>query len=180
MLDVRWWPRQVLMLVCAAAAMAMSSPAAAQADRPQCTVELADTLEGWNCAFLKAGARRIEFLPGHGIFTYYLTSHTPARNVRGAWRFAATDVAEAAAAGGPLHGVFAIRYEGQPVGRLAHQILHRGTRWRRVRGNRFVPPGAAASSPAFVEWRREGDRWVVSAIGDEAFAPGVSLPQWCC
>ncbi len=39
--------------------------------------------------------------------------------------------------------------------------------WRRVGGKRFVPPGASARSPVFVEWRREHGRWVVSAFGDE-------------
>jgi hypothetical protein len=36
-----------------------------------------------------------------------------------------------------------------------------------VRGNRFVPPGASARSPVFVEWRREGGEWVISRFGDE-------------
>jgi hypothetical protein len=40
-----------------------------------------------------------------------------------------------------------------------------GTRWRRVAGNRFVPPGESARSPMFVQWRREDGRWVVSAFG---------------
>ena len=44
-------------------------------------------------------------------------------------------------------------------------VVLRPGRWRRVGGNRFVPPGAPASSPIFVEWRREGDAWVVAAAG---------------
>jgi hypothetical protein len=32
-----------------------------------------------------------------------------------------------------------------------------------------VPPGAPASSPVFVEWRREHGRWVISAFGDERY-----------
>lgn len=42
-------------------------------------------------------------------------------------------------------------------------------RWRRVRGNRFVPPGAPDRSPVFVEWRRENGEWVISAFGDERY-----------
>jgi hypothetical protein len=74
---------------------------------------------------------------------------------------------------------FEIQVESQPIGLFAHQVMHRGTGWRRVRGNRFVPPGASASSAIFVEWRREGDRWVVSAFGDETF-PSGKTPPWCC
>jgi hypothetical protein len=42
-------------------------------------------------------------------------------------------------------------------------------RWRLVGRNRFVPPGAPASSPVFVEWRREPGRWVIAAFGDERY-----------
>ena len=70
--------------------------------------------------------------------------------------------------------------EAQPIGRLSHQVMHRGTGWRRVRGgSRFVPRDAPDDSPLFVEWRREGGTWVVSAVGDESFHD-VPLPAWCC
>lgn len=168
-------------LVCAAALAALlPQVAAAQDGRPQCATRNQSTLEGRNCAFLKAGARRTEFLPTVGSFTYFSTSHSPARTLVGTWRFTAADIPRAGDRDGPLSGVFAILVEGQPVGRLAHQVLHRGTAWRRVNGTRFVPPGAPASSPVFVEWRREGNAWVVSAIGDEAFLDGARLPSWCC
>jgi hypothetical protein len=48
---------------------------------------------------------------------------------------------------------------------LEMRIEADGTRWRRVGGNRFVPPGESARSPMFVQWRREDGRWVVSAFG---------------
>jgi hypothetical protein len=48
---------------------------------------------------------------------------------------------------------------------LEMRIETDGTRWRRVAGNRFVPPGESARSPMFVQWRREDGRWVVSAFG---------------
>lgn len=168
-------------LLCAAALAALfPRVAAAQDGRPQCATENQDPLEGRNCAFLKAGARRTEFLPSAGSFTYLSASHSPGRTSVGTWRFTAADVPRAGDPGGPLSGVFAILVEGQPVGRLAHQVLHRGTAWRRVHGTRFVPPGAPASSAVFVEWRREGNAWVVSAVGDEAFLDGAPLPPWCC
>lgn len=40
-----------------------------------------------------------------------------------------------------------------------------------------MPPFASASSPIFVEWRREGDKWVINAFGDEWFDPN-HLPAW--
>ncbi|HEX8244638.1 MAG TPA: hypothetical protein VF541_14125 [Longimicrobium sp.] len=84
-------------------------------------------------------------------------------------------------------GTFYIQVEGQPIGRFAHQVMMRDRgpsspgplRWRRVRGNRFVPVGDPNSAGFFVEWRREGGRWVVSAFGDESFGEGP-LPPWCC
>jgi hypothetical protein len=39
--------------------------------------------------------------------------------------------------------------------------------WRYVGRSRFVPPWEADDSPTFVEWRREGTKWVVSSFGDE-------------
>lgn len=162
------------------ASVAICPPAVAQDDRPQCVVESQATLEGRNCAFLRRESRRIEFLPRTGLFSYHLTTHSPGRSTTGTWRFSAAGLEEAARVTGPLFEVLDIDYEGQPIGRLAHQVMHRGTAWRRVYGNRFVPPGAPASSPVFVEWRRERGTWVVSAIGDEAFTDGVPLPEWCC
>jgi hypothetical protein len=169
----------LLVLVAAVAAGVCDGPVGAQDRPPQCAAEDQGTLEGRNCAFLRAGGQRTAFLPRTGTFRYSLTSHYPGRMVAGTWLFSAADVVRAAGADGPLRGVFALQVESQPVGRLAHQVLHRGTVWRRVGGNRFVPPGASGSSPVFVEWRREGSTWVVSAVGDEAFAD-VPLPSWCC
>lgn len=170
------------MALCAfTAVVASSQPAAGQDDeRPHCSVESEHTLEGRNCAFLRAGPRRTEFLPASGVFTLHRTTHSVGRSAVGTWRFERDDVARATREGGPLEGVFAIRYEAQPIGRFAHQVLNRGTAWRRVTPTRFVPPGAPRSSPVFVEWRREGERWVVSAVGDEGFDEGVPLPDWCC
>lgn len=63
-----------------------------------------------------------------------------------------------------------INYEAQRPGLLLYTIMNGATVWRLVGANRFVPLGASASSPTYVEWRREGDRWVISAFGDQWFA----------
>jgi len=69
-------------------------------------------------------------------------------------------------------------YEGgQKLGLLLEVIMRTGA-WRLVGGNRFVPPGAPASSRTFVEWRQEGNRWVISAFGDEWFQNPDQLPRW--
>jgi hypothetical protein len=77
----------------------------------------------------------------------------------------------------PVRESFEIIYEGQKYGRLLDVIMHTPDRWRLVGRNRFVPPGAPASSPVYVEWRREGDTWVISAFGDAWFDPD-RLPPW--
>lgn len=73
-------------------------------------------------------------------------------------------------AGGPLCGTFGGRYgHFGPVETVfgMHVKMHREP-WRRVRGNRFVPPGEPDDSPTFVQWRREDGRWVVSSFGDRS------------
>lgn len=56
---------------------------------------------------------------------------------------------------------------GPPEGVLMMQAMMNPSGWRRVAGNRFVPPGEDARSAVFVEWGREDGRWVVSAYGEE-------------
>jgi hypothetical protein len=67
--------------------------------------------------------------------------------------------------------------QAQTIGLFAHQVMMRGVEWRRVSGTRFVPPGETAASAIFVEWRREGSKWVVSSFGDESFSR-LPLPPW--
>jgi hypothetical protein len=118
----------------------------------------------------------LEFFPSEGHFTYVHTSHQTTGDHRGVWRFAA-EQKEDAIRNGPLWASFEFQFENQTIGLFAHQIMMRGVRWRRVSGTRFVPPGETASSAIFVEWRREGSRWVVSSFGDESFSR-LPLPPW--
>lgn len=78
---------------------------------------------------------------------------------------------------GPLYASFVFQFEGQPMGLLTHQVMVRKGPWRSVGESRFVPPDADPASPAFVEWRREGENWVISQLGDETFVD-VPLPAW--
>jgi len=70
----------------------------------------------------------------------------------------------------PVRGSFEADPHGQTYGLLISIVNESWQRrWRLVGRNRFVPPGAPASSPVFVEWRRELGRWVISAFGDERY-----------
>lgn len=100
----------------------------------------------------------MRFFPTAGSFTYRHTLHTDEGDSVTIRRFAA-GAARREITNGALWTSFDIQYEHQPIGLFAHQVLNRGTSWRRVRGTRFVPPDADATSGIFVEWRREGRRW---------------------
>jgi hypothetical protein len=173
--------RWTWLLAAALLAMAPDDGAAQQDARPRCTETRPDTLEGRNCLFLQAsGRQRAAFLTRSGTFTWAHTTNRPRGAAAGVWRFTGEDARRAMDWNGPLIWVFDIHVEGQPIGTFSHQVMHRGTGWRRVRGDRFVPPGAPDDSPVFVQWRREGGTWVVSAVGDESFLDGAPLPPWCC
>ena len=146
------------------------------------TATKVDALDQRMRAFLQAVRRSADsaavFFPSSGDWSYEHTSHRDDGDRVGVWRFPSSQT-QWAIRRGPLRKVFSIDYHRQPIGLFAHQVMNRGTEWRRVRGSRYVPPGASASSPVFVEWRREGDAWVVSSFGDESF-PNGRLPTWCC
>ena len=120
--------------------------------------------------------RLLEFFPTRGRFTYVHTLHSRAGDRRGVSHFLAAQKRDAIEKGA-LFPSFALQVENQPVGLFAHQVMMRGARWHRVSGTRFVPPGETASSDIFVEWRREGSKWVVSSFGDEGFSD-LPLPPW--
>ncbi|HEU4452398.1 MAG TPA: hypothetical protein VFR81_05030 [Longimicrobium sp.] len=87
----------------------------------------------------------------------------------GGWLFRAEETLRAIGKGGPLCWSFEPSWgdTGPFEGAIVSRVSVTRTGWRRVRGNRFVPPGESARSPAFVEWRREGGEWVVSSIGEQ-------------
>lgn len=130
-------------------------------------------LEGRMRAFTRAMADgRIDsvatFFPRRGAWTWVLTTHDGARGDHvGVWRFGAEQTFRAIDDGGPACDSFRMEFEMRARGPLSDQMMRNPRRWRRVRGNRFVPRGASAGSPAFVQWRREDGAWVVSAFGDE-------------
>jgi hypothetical protein len=133
-----------------------------------------DGLERRNEAFLRAvrdSAREsvAAFFPRNGDWTWMQTPEgaPPEHPVRVS-RFAATETLTAIGGGGPACYSFWQSDGGVgPVETvLVMRIMAEGTRWRRVAGNRFVPPGESGRSPVFVQWRREDGRWVVSAFGD--------------
>jgi hypothetical protein len=73
----------------------------------------------------------------------------------------------------PIWDSFQADEHGETYGLLISVVGERP--WRLVGRNRFVPPRAPASSPVFVEWRREHGQWVISAFGDErTCSPPVS------
>lgn len=140
------------------------------------------TLERRMAAFVDSVPieRAAGFFPRHGDYTWIRTVHTPDGDRVGAWRFSAADTEKAMELCGPLFGSFSFLPHGQPLGGLIERAMMSEGRWRRVRGTRFVPPSAPASSPVFVEWRREGSDWVVSSFGDEAYRepPGPLPAAW--
>lgn len=114
----------------------------------------------------------VEFFPRRGDWTWFQTLRDSGGTVRGVgiWRFPGAETLRAIGEGGPACESFeGVTGEAGPwEGRLGVQAMRPG-RWRRLRGNRFVPPGESARSPVFVEWRREDGAWVISAVGDEDF-----------
>lgn len=110
------------------------------------------------------------YFPRRDDWTWYHTVHEDGAPDRmEVWRFPASATLDAIRTCGPAWESFQFQPEGQPVGVLSWQVLDHGRQWRRVSGTRFVPPGAPARGPVFVEWRREDGTWVVSAFGDESF-----------
>jgi hypothetical protein len=120
----------------------------------------------------------LAFFPRHGAWTYQRTAHTRPGDRRGTWRIPSEQTGEAIR--GELQRAFFGSMHAQPIGWFVHQVGHRGPDWKPVSPVRLVPRGALASSPVFIQWRREDEAWVIDAIGDESFEEGVPLPDWCC
>jgi hypothetical protein len=114
----------------------------------------------------------VAFFPRRGDWMWVQTLRDDERGSPprlGVWRFPGAETERAISAGGPVCNSFDRgRGDFGPVeGRLGMQAMMHPGPWRRVRGSRFVPPGASDRSTVFMEWRREGGEWVVSAFGDE-------------
>lgn len=110
----------------------------------------------------------LHFLPRRGEWTWVLTTGQGGRPERvGLWRFRRDDLLAAIEYPGPLCESFSPGGDAITLGTLMYNVREHPGRWRRVAGNRFVPPGASARSPVFVQWRREDGRWVLHAYGDE-------------
>ncbi len=172
---VQWAP--MMTLLCGLHLAAVSSIQAQARPSPSLDVRLHEFITYVDTAGSTGVAR---FFPTTGDVIYRRTIHTAEGTQTGIWRFPAPEVPVALASGGPLWASFEIQPEAQPVGLLEHQVKLRAGRWRRVQGTRFVPPGADASSPIYVEWRQEGTNWVIAEFGDELFTSSARLPAWCC
>lgn len=112
----------------------------------------------------------IPYFPRRGDWTWVQTLEHPRDGRRtGTWRFSGPETPRVVSADGPACLAFGGgTVEGGPFERsFGMQAARYSGPWRRVRGNRFVPPGESARSPVFVEWGREDGQWVVTAFGDE-------------
>jgi len=110
------------------------------------------------------------YFPARGGWTWVVTTHVRGAADRvGVWRFPAAQT-DSAIDTGPLCDSF---HSGDYA--VAGTLIWPGVddrgggEWRRVRGTRYVPRGAPAGAPVFVEWRREDGRWVVSSFGGESW-----------
>jgi len=123
------------------------------------------------------------FFPTSGIWTYTNTIYLKDGGVLlNRWEIPSAETAvllslKEAPPVDPVLESFQMRPEGQKLGMLIDIVGRSGDQWRLVGGNRFVPPSLIASSPIYVEWRKEGDRWVINAYGDAWFDP-AHLPSW--
>jgi len=137
-------------------------------------VEQNNTLAATNKAFLDAvqsqdGERVSSFFPKQGTFTYTYLYHARSGDSLREERFAAAE-ARREIIEGSLSESLAPATHSIGVGTLYSETALRGTEeWVRVDATRFVPRSRGQSSAIYVEWRREGGRWVISAFGDEGF-----------
>jgi hypothetical protein len=129
-----------------------------------------DGLASRNQAFLRAVRNApndsvAAFFPRRGDWTWtQVAEGAPPGRRSTVWRFAAPETLRTILHYGPVCKSFS-GFVGPYADALVMRIEADGTRWRRVAGNRFVPPGESARSSMFVQWRREDGRWVVSAFG---------------
>jgi len=152
----------VLVLACALSAGPLAAQARPRGSGPEARMS----------AFLHVMRERDDslnaFFPRRAPVAWVLTTHDAARGpVAGRWLFRPSEVLPAMEWDGPLCETFSSGGDAITIGTLMYRIWESPGRWRRVGATRFVPPGASARSPTFVEWRREDGRWVIAAFGDE-------------
>lgn len=118
------------------------------------------------------------FFPSEGEWTWVHTTHSPSAARVGIWRFRGSETLAAMSECGPLFRSFLYNPHGQPIGSIRYWVMDPTDPWRHAGGQRFVPPASAREEisdhlprpAAFVQWRIERGRWVVSAFGDESVA----------
>jgi hypothetical protein len=114
-------------------------------------------------------ARIASFFPRDSAWEFV---ETPDRKAPGAAvvrrRFEPDSTLRAISAGGPIcHSFGGGNAEvGPREPSLVARAMESRRPWPYVGRLRFVPPGARAGSPDFVEWRRERGAWVVSRVGE--------------
>ena len=137
------------------------------------TAEQKDALVARNRAFLKAvqsgdGERVSSFFPKQGTFTYTYLYHGRSGDTISEERFAAAEARREIVEGSLSESLAPVTH-AVGLGTLYSETTRGIENWVRVNGTRFVPRSRGQSSPIYVEWRREGSLWVVSAFGDEGF-----------
>jgi hypothetical protein len=150
--------------------LAFAVPLAAQTGAPE--TMLAARMQAF-LGVMQEGTRAqiATFFPRRGDWTWVRTaqSRLGGGERTEVWRFPGPETLRVIGPEGPACMSFdEPKGEYGPFeGYLRMQALMNRSGWRRVRGNRFVPPDVSARSPVFVEWRREDGEWIVSAFGEE-------------
>lgn len=166
-------------LVSAAIAATLLATATPPSLRAQEGEVVAGSQPGWSVDHtmrrfaLDLGGEVRGYFPTRGEWTWMVTTHYRGAPDRvGVWRFPVAQTDSAIESGGPLCDSFHSGDSAMLGTLIAPGVDMRGSDgWRRVRGTRFVPNGAAGPE-VFVEWRREDGRWVISSFGGEGwYAP---------
>jgi hypothetical protein len=133
----------------------------------QSTAELPARMESFVEAVRDGDRRQVAgFFPATGTWSW--VQRFPDQPGRwGVREFSAMHTLAAISDGGPVCDSFqGPTPEGWPVHPTLAAAAADPRSWRRATAMRFVPRGQPATSPVFVQWRRENGRWVVSSIGD--------------
>lgn len=161
---------QRILTLLLAGSLAAAVPMAAQTGTPAAPATLDARMQAFLREMGEGSTERVAaFFPRRGDWSWVTTEpRTPEGGRTGTWRFAGSETLRAIGPGGPVCWSFhrGGGELGPRGGSLQAHVTDHPSGWRRVRGNRFVPPGAGARSPVFVQWRREDGEWVVAAFGE--------------